>query len=108
MNVAIATLREVLNDLGLNETVEGSEIRVARLLDYYGSERAQVLVGFMVICDTFGAERVVPLGLCKRSTFYERRRALRIAGAWLHSNGKRQLPQLRLVVPRELAISRAA
>ncbi len=101
MSVARPTLDEAIAELGLDEVIEGCETRVVRLLDCYGPERAQVLAGFMLMCDSFGAENVVELGLCKKSTFYDRRRAVQAAGAVLHSNGRRRLPPLRLVIPSE-------
>ncbi len=100
MKVATGTLDETIDELGLNETVEGSEARLARLMDYYDPERAQILAGFMVFCDSFGAENLIRLGYCKKATFYQRRKALKAAGVWLHSGAMRRLPPLRLVVPR--------
>lgn len=105
--VADTVLNETMKELGLDRAIESGDSRLSLLREKYGyGSRFQRLAGFIALCDAYGADSLVALGIVSRSRFYEQKRELEAAGAWLVSPAKRTLPPLRLV--RETNITRRA
>lgn len=100
VSVAESVMNETMKELGLDKASESGDARLARLLRAYGPKRALTLVGFLALCDSYGADNLVRLGICKRSSYYKMRRDIIKVGAWLFTDSKRSLPPLQLVRSR--------
>jgi len=99
--IAERVLSESMSELGLDKPIETGDARYARLFKVFEPAQALALAGLMVVCDKYGAENVVRLGFCKRSTFCRKRRYLQDAGLWLQTARKHRLPALRIVAANE-------
>lgn len=92
-------LGETMKELGLDKPIESGDSRLALVREYYGIHSPQYkrLALFIILGDEHGFENLVPLKILSRSRFYEHKRELEKAGAWLVSPLRRTLPPLRLV-----------
>jgi hypothetical protein len=97
-SVAETILDETMKELGLDKAIESADSRLSLLAQAYGyGARFQRLAGFLALCDAFGAENLVRLGIVKKSSFYDQRKEVEAANASIVSPGRRALPSLRLV-----------
>lgn len=101
VSVAEFVTNETMKALGLDKSLESGDVRLARLLKEYGPKRALSLAGLLAACDSYGADNLVRLDICKRATFHTMLREIKLAGAWLVTERRRTLPPLRLIQPRE-------
>ena len=97
ITVAEIVMKETLNDLGLDQSSQCGDVRLARLIDRYGPKRALALAGVLAACDVFGHNNLVQLGICKRSTLARMMKEIKDANAWLVSDHKEALRPLRIV-----------
>ncbi len=107
VSVAESVMNQTIRQLGLDRHLEAGDIRLPRLIHAYGPRRALFLAGLLAACDSYGAENLVRLGICKRSTFHKMRREIMQAGAWLVTDGKRSLRPLRIVEEQDIRAATA-
>lgn len=93
--VAKLVLTSAIESLGLHEPIITFDRRLDSLHQTYGyGSRFQRLTGFLQLCDVYGYDRVIALGVMKRSAYYKQRKELRDAGALVFSNYHATLPAL--------------
>lgn len=95
--IAEHVLTRMLNELELNQSIASKTERFDRLRHRFGfSPKFQRLIGFMTMCEVYGAENLVRMDIVKRASFYEQRRAMQQARAWVWSPMPETLPGLRI------------
>jgi hypothetical protein len=108
-DISDLVMNETIMKLGLNRAIESGDSRLALLRERYGfGSRFQRLAGFLALCDAYGVDNLVSLGIVAERTFRRQRGEVEEAGAWLVSPVKRTLPPLRLVRSHEAAGLRSA
>jgi hypothetical protein len=94
-NVAQTQMNDTLSCLGLDKPLKAGDGRLDLLRECYGlGSRFRALAGFLCLCDEYGADNLVSLGIYSRADYYRKRRQALTAGAWLVSNSNRALPAL--------------
>jgi hypothetical protein len=96
-SLAEKEMNRTLQDLGLDRTMVSADVRLERLLSQFEPRHALDLAGFLLACDCYGADNLVRLGICKKSTYYRMRNDLKLADVWLVSEPNRTLTPLRIV-----------
>jgi hypothetical protein len=94
--VAEKVINSDLKTLTLDKEIQTGDARLEILRKYCGDDGGlfRRLVPFLILCDTFGANNLVSLEFCGKSTFYELRKHLKSAGALLDTKTKRTLEPL--------------
>lgn len=100
LDAAKTVLTNALESFGLRHApVETRDARVLRLQEAYGyGSKFQRLIGFMRLCEIYGNEKVVKLGIIKPSAYYRQKTELKDAGALIFSDYHSTLPALTLEV----------
>lgn len=94
-DIAKSILTAAIESLCLNKPIITVDDRINKLQQKYGfSSRLQRLVGFLTLCDTFGATKLITLGVMKNSAYYKHRKEILDADALIFSNFTSQLPAL--------------
>lgn len=95
--IAEHVLTGMLNELELDQAIASKAERFDRLRDCFGfGPKFQRLIGFMTMCEVYGAENLVRLDIVERASFYEQRRALQQARSWVWSPLTETLPGLHI------------
>jgi len=95
--VAETIMNETISQVGLNQPLESVDSRLELLRECYGFGPQFVrLAGFLALCDEYGAQHLVALGM-SRAEYYRKQSELKKAGAWIASPSRRALPPLRIV-----------
>lgn len=94
---AESVLTAALESLNLHEPVVMRDCRIEKLRQFYGyGSRLQRLVGFLQLCDVYGGDKLIALGVMKPSAYYKQRKEIRDAGALIFSSFYSTLPALSL------------
>ncbi len=96
-DVAKSVLTSAVKALGLHEPVIPFDKRLFKLKKEYGyGSRFHRLAGFLHLCDTFGFDKLVEIGVMKRSAYYKQRKEVANADALIFSNHHTTLPALHV------------
>jgi hypothetical protein len=94
--VAEKVINSDLKTLTLDKEIQTGDTRFETLRKYCGDDGGlfRRLAPFLILCDMYGANNLVSLGFCGKSTFYELRKHLKSAGALLETKTKHTLEPL--------------
>lgn len=96
-DVAKSVLTSAVKALGLHEPVIPFDERLFKLKKEYGyGSRFHRLSGFLHLCGVFGFDKLVDIGVMKRSAYYKHSREIADAGALVFSKHHTMLPALRV------------
>ena len=110
-DVAQRTVRTTLNHLGLDRPLSSGSRRLELLRSQFPNDRSKVvrLMGFLSVCDYYGADNVVDLGFCSYSDFRRKLADVKKAGVFYQTNGPVTLaPLTALQSPKISSDSQAA
>ena len=94
-DVARLVLNRMLNELELDRPITSSVVRLNKLKESLGyGMKFQKLAGFLALCNAYGGESLVRSGAVKRASYYEQRKVIQSANAWVHSPDAETLPAL--------------
>ena len=94
-DIAKRVLTDAVEELSLHEPVVNIDSRIDKLQKAYGySSKLQRLAGFLRLCDIYGHQKLLTLGVMKSSAYYKQRGEVRAADALIFSSYPSTLPPL--------------
>lgn len=96
LGVAESVITSALETLNLHKPIIPFDERLDKLRETYGfGSQFQRLAGFLYLCQVYGFEKLIDLGVTGRSGYYKQRKELADAGALVFSTYHKLLPALR-------------
>jgi hypothetical protein len=96
-DIAEKVLTNAIESFCLHEPIVNIDSRIDKLREFYGyGPRLQRLAGFLRLCDAYGYQKVLALGIIKPSAYYKQRNEVRAAGALVFSAYCSTLPPLMM------------
>ena len=89
--VAHRTVTTTLQRLGLNKPLSSGSRRLELLRPYFPNDNSKVfrLMGFLAVCDHYGSDNLVALGLCSYRDFRRKLAEVKAAGAFYETDQPR-------------------
>jgi hypothetical protein len=103
--VANRTITTTLERLGLNKPLRAGSRRFELLRAHFPNDNSKVirLMGFLAVCDHYGADNLVTLGLCSYTDFRRKLAEVKAAGAYYEVDGPVSLAPLTTLHSREMS-----
>jgi hypothetical protein len=103
--IAHRTVRTTLERLGLNKPLSSGSRRLELLRSHFPNDNSKVfrLMGFLSVCDRYGAENLVKLGFCTYSDLRRKLADVKAAGVLYQIEGPGSLAPLTELRSREMS-----
>jgi len=98
-DVARRTISNTLERLGVDKPLSSGSKRLELLRSHFADDRAKVirLAGFLAMCDQYGSQNLVDLGICSYTDYRRKLADVKAAGALFVTDGPRSLAPLTIV-----------